>query len=305
MTAQAARVHGRRTLRERRRDFDPFQSFNVALTLLVAIPFFVAPLLLMVAYSFATQSYVTGSITFGWSTGGWSALNDPIVISGFGRSLLLATYATAGCAVIGYPLAYFIARHGGRFRNVLLTLVIVPFWVSFIVRAYAWLDLLGRLGPINHELVSLGIVGAPIQLEYNQFGIAVGIVYSYLVVMVFPIYVSVERISPEVLEAARDLGASRFSTFRRIVFPQALPGLVAGCTLVWIPALGEYVIPTILGGGKTLMIGNLIEFRFLESFAWPEGAAMSVCLMLFALAFLGVVMKILGAERLGVHTVTG
>jgi spermidine/putrescine transport system permease protein len=296
------RVSTRRSPLARWREFDVFQSFNVALTLLVAIPFFVIPLLLMVAYSFATQSYVTGSITFGWSVDAWSSLNDPVIISAFGRSLLLATYATVACAAVGYPLAYFIARHSGRFRNILLTLVIVPFWVSFIVRAYAWLDLLGTAGPVNNALVNLGIIGGPIRLEYNQFGIGVGIVYSYLVVMVFPIYVSVERISPEVLEAARDLGASRFSTFRRIVFPQALPGLVAGCTLVWIPALGEYVIPTILGGGKTLMIGNVIEFRFLEAFTWPQGAAMSVCLMLFALAFLGVVMKMLGRERLDAYT---
>jgi spermidine/putrescine transport system permease protein len=124
-------------------------------------------------------------------------------------------------------------------------------------------------------------------------------VYSYLVVMVFPIYVSLERISPAVLESAADLGATRFSIFRRIVFPQALPGLVAGCTLVWIPALGEYVIPAILGGGKTFMVGNLIELRFLESFNWPLGAAISVALMLFALAFLAIVLRLIGKDRLG------
>ena len=288
-------------IRRPRRRPDGFHSFNVSLTLFVALPFFVAPLVLMVIYSFATQSLLTGSITLGWSTAAWTSLNDPIIIDAFGRSLLLATYATIACAAIGYPLAYFIARHAGRAKTLLLTLVIVPFWVSFIVRAYAWLDLLGREGPVNNLLTSLGLANAPLQLEFNQFGIAVGIVYSYLVVMVFPIYVSLERIRPEVLESAYDLGASRFSAFRRIVFPQALPGLVAGCTLVWIPALGEYVIPTVLGGGKTLMIGNLIEFRFLQAFDWPVGAAMSVTLMVFALAFLGIVLRLIGRERLGEH----
>lgn len=300
MSASSASASARRRLRARTRRLpDLFHGTNLSLTLLTAVPFFLAPLILMVVYSFATQSYVTGSISFGWTSSAWRGLGDPIIIDAFLRSILLATGATVACALVGCPLAYFIARHAGRLKNVLLTLVIVPFWVSFIVRAYAWLDLLGRQGPVNHALGSLGLISAPLHLEYNRFGIAVGIVYTYLVVMVFPIYVSVDRISPAVLESAQDLGASRLTVFRRIVFPQALPGLIAGCTLVWIPALGEYVIPAILGGGKTLMIGNLIEFRFLESFNWPIGAAMSVALMLFAFAFLGVVLKALGKERLG------
>jgi ABC-type spermidine/putrescine transport system permease subunit I len=301
----AATESGRAGRRRGRMAPDYFQGTNLALTLIVAVPLFLVPLALIVAYSFASQDYVTGSITFGWSLSAWSALNDPIVIDAFIRSILLATYATIGCVLIGYPLAYFIARHAGRHKNVLLTLVIVPFWVSFIVRAYAWVDLLGQQGPINRALTGAGIIAAPLHLENNSFGIAVGIIYSYLVVMVFPIYVSVERIDNAVLESARDLGCSRISAFRRIVFPQALPGLIAGCTLVWIPALGEYVIPSILGGGKTLMVGNLIELRFLESFDWPLGAAMSVALMVFAIAFLAIVLKLIGKERLGESMVSG
>jgi spermidine/putrescine transport system permease protein len=292
----------RRRLRHRP---DLFHGFNVLLTMLVAIPFFVAPLGVMVAYSFGQQDYVTGVISFGWTLSAWRGLRDPLIEQAFLRSILLATYATIACALVGYPLAYCIARHGGRYKGILLTAVIVPFWVSFIVRVYAWLDLLGHEGVINRSLTATHIVSSPLQLEYNRFGIGLGIVYSYLVVMVFPIYVSVERIDQAVLESAQDLGASRFSTFRRVVFPQALPGLVAGCTLVWIPALGEYVIPALLGGGKTYMIGNLIELRFLESFDWPLGAAMSVALMLFALVFLGVVLRILGKERLGESVLAG
>jgi ABC-type spermidine/putrescine transport system permease subunit I len=298
VSATPERTEPRVRLRDRHLP-DMFHAFNVAITLLVALPFFLVPLALMVAYSLATQNYITGVISFGWTFDAWRALDDRIIIDAFVRSILLATYATIACAIVGYPLAYFIARHAGRYKNVLLTLVIVPFWVSFIVRAYAWLDLLGQQGPINRSLTGAGLVSSPLHLEFNRFGIGVGIVYSYLVVMVFPIYVSLERIAPAVLESAADLGATRFSTFRRIVFPQALPGLVAGCTLVWIPALGEYVIPAILGGGKTFMVGNLIEFRFLESFNWPLGASLSVALMLFALVFLAIVLKLIGKERLG------
>jgi spermidine/putrescine transport system permease protein len=283
----------------RRRPPDLFHLANVTLALAVALPFFVAPLALMAVYSLGDQDYVTAVIRFGWTLDSWRALNDEIILRAFVRSVLLATFATAGCVLVGYPLAYFIARHGGRHKSLLLTLVIVPFWVSFIVRAYAWLDILGQNGPINRSLEWTGLISGPLQLENNTFGIAVGIIYSYLPVMVFPIYVAVERIERAVLESAQDLGATRFSTFRRIVFPQALPGLVAGCALVWIPALGEYVIPTLLGGGKTFMVGNLIQLRFVESFNWPLGAAMSVALMAFALAFLGIALRIIGRERLG------
>jgi spermidine/putrescine transport system permease protein len=295
----AARTLTSRLHAGRRRLQDSFDHFGLGLTLLFVVPFFLVPFGLMVLYSFATQDYLTAQIKFGWTLSGWKALSDPIVYRTFIRSITLSTVATISCALVGYPLAYFVARRAGRFRNIALLLIIIPFWVSFIIRTYAWVTLLGDAGPINRFLERIGLIHAPLPLLYHSPGIAIGILYGYLPLMVFPIYVSLERIDARVLESARDLGASSWSTFRRVTFPQALPGLVAGCTLVWIPALGEYVIPEILGGGKTYMIGNVIAQRFTEAFQWPVGAALSVALVLFALVVLGISYKLLGRERLG------
>jgi spermidine/putrescine transport system permease protein len=278
---------------------DRFDQLGLVTSLVWLIPFFVVPFGLMVLYSFATQDYLTAQIKFGWTLDAWRALSDPIVYRTFIRSVTLSTIATVGCALIGYPLAYFVARRAGRFRNVALLLIIVPFWVSFIIRTYAWVNLLGDTGPINRFLEKIGVINAPLPLLYHTSGIAIGILYGYLPLMVFPIYVALERIDDKVLESARDLGASAWSTFRRVTFPQALPGLVAGCTIVWIPALGEYVIPEILGGGKTYMVGNVIAQRFTIAFEWPVGAALSVALVGFALVVLAVSFKLIGRERLG------
>ena len=275
-----------------------FGSINLALTFLLTIPFFVVPIAGIVLYSFASQDYVTAKIRFGWTLGAWRALNDPVLVQSFVRSVELATFAMIGCALIGYPLAYFVARHAGRFTTAALILIIVPFWISFIVRAYAWLDILAENGPINRALMGIGIISSPLQLSNNSIGIAIGLIYGYLPLMVFPIYVALERIDSSLLESARDLGCSAFTAFRRVTFPQALPGLVAGCILVWVPALGEYVIPTVMGGGKTFMVGNVIALKF-NQFNWPVGAAMSVALMLIALLVVAVVLRLLGRERLG------
>jgi spermidine/putrescine transport system permease protein len=158
--------------------------------------------------------------------------------------------------------------------------------------------ILGTTGPINHALLNLGVIGSPLQLEYNYTGIAIGIVYGYLPLMVLPIYVALERIDQRVIESARDLGASTFTTFRRVVLPQSIPGLIAGCLLVWIPALGEYVIPTILGGGKTYMIGNVIAQYFTAAFEWPLGSALSVVVVLLALIVVAVVVRVVGPKRI-------
>lgn len=283
----------------RRRLEDLFDRLGLLLTIVWALPFFIIPFGLMVLYSFSTQDYLTAKITFGWTIDAWKALSDPIVYHTVVRSIVLSTSATIGCAIVGYPLAYFVARRAGRFRNVALLLIIIPFWISFIIRTYAWVNILGDKGPINNFLSKIGLIHSPLPLLNNTPGIAIGILYGYLPLMIFPIYVALERIDERVLESARDLGAAAFSTFRRVTFPQALPGLVAGCTIVWVPALGEYVIPEILGGGKTYMIGNVIAQRFTISFQWPVGAALAVALVLFALTTLASVFFFVGRERLG------
>ena len=270
---------------------------GLLVTLLWTIPFFWAPFALLLVYSFGTQDYLTARMSFGWTLESWRALYDPIVYNAFFRSVQLSTVATIGCAIIGYPLAYFVARHSGRYRSLALFLIVAPFWVSFIVRAYAWIAILGETGPVNHFFGWFGI--GPFALINNNTGIAIGIVYSYLPLMVFPIFLAIDRIDTEVLEASRDLGASPFATFRRVIFPQSLPGLVAGCTIVWIPALGEYVIPTVLGGGKTFMVGNVIGQYFTQSFQWPLGAALAAVLVLFALVALTVLLAVVRRGRWG------
>ncbi len=278
---------------------DRFHQLGVLSTLGWLLPFFVLPFALMIAYSFASQDYITTKISFGWTLDGWRALSDSIIVRAFVRSIVLSTLGTIGCLLIGYPVAYFVARKAGRFRPLALLLIIIPFWISFIVRTYAWVSILGDKGPINNTLLNLGLIHSSLPLLNNTPAIVVGVVYGYLPLMIFPIYVALERIDKTVLEAARDLGASPVRTFRRITFPQALPGLAAGWTIVWIPALGEYVIPQILGGGKSFMIGNVIADRFTVTFQWPVGAALAVGLVAFALIVLGLATIVLGKERLG------
>jgi spermidine/putrescine transport system permease protein len=277
---------------------DLAHPLTTGLAVLWIIPFFLVPFGIMALYSFATQDYITGVFTFDWTLEPWRRLENEIFADALVRSLMIATTAMVVCAVVGYPLAYFVARHAGRFRNAALLLIIVPFWLSFIVRAFAWLDLLGDGGYVNRSLISLGLIDEPLQMVNNTTGILIGITYGYLPLMVFPLYVSLHRIDGRVLEASRDLGASAFSTFRKVTFPLALPGLIAGCIIVWIPALGEYVIPQILGGAKTYMVGNIIALNF-ERFAWPEGSAAALALVLLAFGFLILVRLLVGRERLG------
>jgi spermidine/putrescine transport system permease protein len=291
--ARAGRLRSLRTSIE-----DAVHGITSAVAITWLIPFFVFPLGIMVLYSFISQDYITGKFTYSPTLTAWDELFDDVFFEALLRSIGIATVAMVGCALFGYPLAYFVARHAGRFQNAALLLIIVPFWMSFIVRAFAWLDILGDQGYLNEALRSLGLIDEPLQLVNNSAGIVIGIIYGYLPLMVFPLYVSLQRIDPRVFEASRDLGASAFTTFRRVTFPLALPGLIAGCIIVWIPALGEYVVPQILGGAKTYMVGNIIASDF-ERFTWPEGAAAALTLMGLAFVFLAVVRLLAGRERLG------
>ncbi len=267
-------------------------------TLAWLTPLFLAPLAFLVAYAFATQDYLTGKIVFSVTLSAWERVGDPVVLAALGRSIVAAGFTTVGTAVIGYPIAYFVARHAGRFQALALVLVILPFWVSFIVRAYAWVDLLASGGFINRFLIGLGIVSAPLPLVNNMVGVVIGLIYGYLPLMVFPIYASLRASDPRLIEAARDLGATWWTAFWRVTFPQALPGLVAGATIVFIPALGEFVIPTILGGGKTFLFGNLITLKFTR-FTWPEGAALALAVLALALLVIGIATATVGRKRFG------
>jgi ABC-type spermidine/putrescine transport system permease subunit I len=243
------------------------------------VAFFIVPLVVIVVYSFARVSLVTFDISFDWNLDNYRQIHDPLYFDTLVRSVVLSVGATVGCLLLGFPLAYFISRQPRTWQRVLLVFVIVPFWTSFIVRTYATVNLLEQHGPLADLLRALHLISGPLTILYTPRAVAIGIIYSYLPLMVLPIYVALERIDDELLAAAADLGASPQRVFRRVTLPLALPGVAVGCVIVGIPAMGEYVIPEILGGGKTLMLGNVITDQFLSVGNIPFGSAIAVVLM--------------------------
>jgi ABC-type spermidine/putrescine transport system permease subunit I len=248
--------------------------------------FFIAPLCLLLLYSFGTTNVLTYEVQFGWTTANYTGVFHGLYIDAILRSLLLSAAATFACLLIGFPVAYTIARARGRWQLVLLLMVMVPFWTSFVVRTYGVFNLIGDNGPLYQMLRSLGLVEGGIHLLFTPVGVAIGIVYSYLPLMVLPLYVALERIDPALLDAANDLGAPPRRVLRRVILPLAMPGIAAGCVLVGIPAVGEYVIPQILGGGKTLMIGNVVADQFLDIGNYPFGGALAIVLTVIVMLVL-------------------
>ncbi len=249
--------------------------------------FFVAPLALLVLYSFGTQNLLTFQVQFGWTLSNYTGIFQGLYIRTILRSFELSFFATFACLLIGFPVAYTIARAKRRSQAILLLMVMIPFWTSFVVRTYGIYNLINFNGPLYQLLHALGLVHGYVHLLFTPIGVGIGIVYSYLPLMILPLFVSLERIDPALLEAASDLGATPTRRFRRVTLPMAVPGIIAGCILVAIPATGEYVIPQILGGGKTLMFGNVVSDQFLDLGAYPFGAAMSMAL---TFVLLGVLM---------------
>jgi len=195
------------------------------------------------------------------------------------NSLRNAALATLLCLLLGYPVAFAIARAPGVWRNLLLFLVILPFWTSFLIRVYAWIALLQPSGLINRLLLATGLVEAPVPMLYNGFSVELGLVYSYLPFMILPLYGSLSRLDETLLEAAADLGAPPWRVFIRVIVPLTLPGIAAGSLLVFIPAVGEFVIPDLLGGPDTLMIGKLLWQEFFDNVDWPAASAVAVALV--------------------------
>ncbi|MES2819080.1 MAG: ABC transporter permease [Pseudomonadota bacterium] len=197
----------------------------------------------------------------------------------FKRSLLLALATTGACLLIGFPTALYLALQSERKRKLLLFLVTVPFWTNLLVRTYAWILLLRNGGLVDAGLQGAGLTEQPLGLLYTDTAVIIGLVYSFLPFMVLPIYTSLEKLDWRLVEAAFDLGANHFQALKRIILPLAMPGIAAGLILVFIPALGNYIIPELLGGGKALMIGNLIQLQFGSSHNWPFGAALAFALL--------------------------
>jgi len=214
----------------------------------------------------------------------WSAyaflFSDSLYISSYLYSLKVAAVSTLCCLLIGYPMAYAIARASPSSRSVLLMLIVLPFWTSFLLRVYAWLGLLNNNGVINNVLLYLGVIHHPLTLVQTDFAVYIGIVYSYLPFMILPLYANLEKHDPALLEAAADLGARPFRAFLRVTLPQSYPGILAGSLLVFIPAVGEYVIPTLLGRTDQLMIGRVLSDEFFENRDWPVASAVAIVILL-------------------------
>lgn len=206
--------------------------------------------------------------------------NDSLYIDTYLNSLKISTVSTILCLLIGYPIAYGIVRSSPTTRNILLLMVILPFWTSFLLRVYAWMGILADQGTLNDFLLWLGLIDSPIKMLYTEFAVYVGIVYSYLPFMILPLYANMEKLDLSLLEAAEDLGARPAVTFFTVTLPMTVPGIVAGSLLVFIPATGEYVIPDLLGGGNVLMIGRVLYNEFAANTDWPVASAVAILLLI-------------------------
>lgn len=262
----------------------------VAPGLLWLVAFLLAPLVIVVIVSLAVRGPY-GAIIYDFSLGNYSRAFDRLYLPAYFRSVWIATATTVLCAVVSFPVAYYIAlRAPARWKRPLLVLTVIPFWTSFLIRTYAWMLLLRSEGVFNTALMKMGLIGEPMRLLYNDFAVLVGQVYGELPFMILPIYVALERLDTRLLEAAGDLGANRFWTFMKVTLPLSRPGLIAGIVLVFIPSLGAFITPDLLGGAKSVMIGNLIQNQF-NQLNQPFGAALSLILAASVLLLLAVAMR--------------
>ncbi len=259
--------------------------------------FLAAPLALILANSFFRRGSF-GGVVYEPTLDNYGRALDPLFLGVLGYSIQMALITTVICFLVGYPAAWFIAtRPSARVRNALLLLVILPFWTNFLIRTYAWIVLLNREGVVNQTLQAVGLTDAPLPLLYNDFAVVMGLVYGYLPLMILPLYASLERLNPEIREAAEDLGARPLRILRTVTLPLILPGIVAGCVFVFVPTLGNFPVPQLLGGGRRIMIGNLINQQFLEARDWPFGATLALGLMVVLMALLVVQSRVLRRSR--------
>ena len=254
--------------------------------------FFMVPFLIVLKISFADQVIAQppysslieltekGYLTIKLNLANYRYLvEDALYWKAYLNSVKIAFVSALISLVIGYPMAYAMARAPAAWRNVLLMLVILPFWTSFLLRVYAWIGLLNNNGVINNLLLALGIIDQPIVMMKTDFAVYVGIVYSYLPFMILPLYATLEKLDLTLLEAAADLGCRPFKAFLKVTLPLSLPGIIAGFSLVFIPALGEFVIPDLLGGTDTLMIGKVLWDEFFSNRAWPVASAVAIAML--------------------------
>ncbi len=247
--------------------------------------FIVLPLILVIYYSFI--NYDNGAVYFDVS--GYSRFFTPVYMSLFLKSLVIALISTILCLIFGYPLAYYIAGKKSKTQRMLSLLLILPMWMNFLLRTYSWINILGKNGILNKVLMFFGF--EPVKLLFNNTAVLIGMVYNFLPFMVLPIYTVLSKLDKNIIEAAKDLGANDFVVFRKVILPLSIPGIVSGITMVFMPAVSTFVIPSLLGGGKSVLIGNVVEQQFTSMNDWNFGSAISVVLMLFILLSVFVLRK--------------
>jgi spermidine/putrescine transport system permease protein len=253
------------------------------------------PLFIILVYSFLTRG-VYGNIEFTFTLENYARVLDPLYLPPVLRSISMSAITTVLCGVIGFPLAYYISHQAEKRKNILLVLIMLPFWTDFLVRTYAWMFILRTEGLMNTVLGSLGIINSPIEILFTQQAVVLGLVYGYLPFMVLPLYASLEKLDQSLIAAAQDLGATPLQKFLHVTLPLTKPGVIAGSILVFIPTFGAFITPDLLGGSKQLMIGNLMKDQFLSARDWPFGSALSFIVMAVVMVLLQVYIRMSHAE---------
>lgn len=258
--------------------------------ILWSVIFTLVPLITIIIYSFSGRD-AFGNIVYEFSLDNYKMFFTPIYMNVLWRSIKLSVYSTVICLLMGYPMAYIIASAKGAKQNLMVMLFIVPLWTNFLLRTYAWMGLLRDQGIINEILLNMGLIKEPIQMLYTSGAVVLGMVYNYLPFMVLPIYSVLVKIDKSLLEAARDMGANEMQVFSKVLFPLSFPGVATGIIMVFMPAVSTFVISDLLGGGQTILLGNLIQNQFMAARNWQFGSAVSVLMMLMLVVSMGYFVK--------------
>lgn len=280
---------------------DPFKLVSIIPVYIWMVLFIVIPLVYVFLMSFMRKG-TYGGVELGFSIQNYLNIFQPTYLYIFGESLLLAFITTAICLVIAYPFTYFVSQKTSVPQTIFMALVIIPFMISSLIRIYSWITLLRKNGIINTILIDAKIISSPLELVYNNTGIVIGMVYTLLPFMILPLYSSLEKLDNRLIEAGSDLGAKKSKIFSKIILPLTAPGVFAGSVMVFIPTLGYFFVSDMLGGSKSILIGNLVRNQFMLAKNWPMGAAISIFLIVITIVALQIYSKLGGKlEDLGVR----
>ena len=266
--------------------------------ILWTVLFTIVPLIIILIFSLSASSKI-GSLSTDFTLDRYVQFFEPIYADVFFRSIKLSLYSTVFFLIFGYPVAYIIANKKMRMRNFLILFIILPQWTNFLLRTYAWMSILKDNGPINSFLINIGLIKEPLTLLYTDGAVLMGMVYNFLPYMILPIYTVILKIDKAYVEAARDLGASSAITFRKIILPLSMPGIVSGIIMVFMPAISTFVISDLLGGGHSMLMGNLIQNQFLAARNWQFGSAISMILIAIILITMLVLNRYSSSDKGG------